>query len=642
MTDTLSAGTATITGSTTTETLTVNDSASIKNLSSEYADINSINSGNIISGSVETDNLVNTGDSYHIVDSSNNIITTIDNNGITTTKVTAEFHGNLKGKADDASLADYATAAGNASSADKVNHKLTIVSGSTSSPSSIEFDGSSNKSVTITPSSLGLAQAMLYIGTSTTEVTDGGSQKPTIGGSQKTPTSGNVVIYDNNEFIWNGSAWEKLGDEMNHKVLQTPVSDPTANGKATAFIDSITQDANGNIVVTKKTVDTSEIDADLINVNTLVANTINTDEIEQSGSEYYITDKNGNILATFNSTGLGVTNVDVANKVSADVLEGSLDWNNLINIPDLGGKTGTAVTAGAHTHSVTVPSKVKSTFSGNKFTTNTEDDHIHSVNIKGTLSGNLTGSDHTHNFVAQPHTHTFEINIGGGETTVNGDVTSTFEDKTGHTHTISGTSVENGVHRHSISGSTGDTSNHKHSFTPSGTIGANGGFTPSGEVSLIGSESNGILTISAVFTGNSVAAHDHSFTGTSGNTGNAGAHSHSISIATAEAGAHSHTIAFDSANAKSSGTVSSNFSGSISIDLGASSGTTSAATVIGDISNTKAGGTVSTTIDITANTTASGAHSHTGTPTGNISNTIETASVLTTSNGAHEHPVEVD
>lgn len=229
-----------------------------------------------------------------------------------------------------------------------------------------------------------------------------------------------------------------------------------------------------------------------------------------------------------------------------------------------------------------------------------------------------------------------------GEITVNGDVTSTFEDNTGHTHTISGTSAENGLHSHSISGSTADASNHKHSFTPSGTISSSGGFTPSGNVSLTGSESNGILTITAVFAGNSVAAHDHSFTGTSGNTGDAGAHGHSISISTTEAGDHSHVISFDSANAKSSGTVSSNFSGSILIDLGASSGTTSSEYVTDTISNTNAGGTVSTAIDVTANTTTAGAHSHTGTPTGEVTSTFTGKSSTTTENGDHSHTVEVD
>lgn len=39
-----------------------------------------------------------------------------------------------------------------------------------------------------------------------------------------------------------------------YKTTQSAVSDPTANGNAAAFIDSISQDANGEITVTKKNV----------------------------------------------------------------------------------------------------------------------------------------------------------------------------------------------------------------------------------------------------------------------------------------------------------------------------------------------------------------------------------------------------
>ena len=38
------------------------------------------------------------------------------------------------------------------------------------------------------------------------------------------------------------------------KGLQSPVSSPSASGNATAFIDSISQDAEGNITATKKNV----------------------------------------------------------------------------------------------------------------------------------------------------------------------------------------------------------------------------------------------------------------------------------------------------------------------------------------------------------------------------------------------------
>jgi hypothetical protein len=48
-----------------------------------------------------------------------------------------------------------------------------------------------------------------------------------------------------------------LGDEGSYKLKQTAVSSPTASGNATAFIDTISQDANGRIAVTKKTIPTA-------------------------------------------------------------------------------------------------------------------------------------------------------------------------------------------------------------------------------------------------------------------------------------------------------------------------------------------------------------------------------------------------
>ena len=59
-----------------------------------------------------------------------------------------------------------------------------------------------------------------YIGVSTTAITDGGNEKPTIGGSPVTPDNGNLVFYDNKEYVFTGTwssststgAWEEFGD----------------------------------------------------------------------------------------------------------------------------------------------------------------------------------------------------------------------------------------------------------------------------------------------------------------------------------------------------------------------------------------------------------------------------------------------
>lgn len=58
-----------------------------------------------------------------------------------------------------------------------------------------------------------------------------------------------------NGHLVTGGDFTDLVDSL--KGLQSPVSSPSASGNATAFIDSITQDAEGKIVATKKNVNFS-------------------------------------------------------------------------------------------------------------------------------------------------------------------------------------------------------------------------------------------------------------------------------------------------------------------------------------------------------------------------------------------------
>ena len=134
---------------------------------------------------------------------------------------------------------------GNSASASKVNNKLTV--------GSKTFDGSA--AVTIAASDLGLASAMLFLGTTTPAITDGAKTNPVvIGGSNKTVTAGNVVLYGSKEFVWTGNAWEELGNEGSYKIVQAAVGDPSASGTSNTFIATVSQDANGKITATKKTV----------------------------------------------------------------------------------------------------------------------------------------------------------------------------------------------------------------------------------------------------------------------------------------------------------------------------------------------------------------------------------------------------
>lgn len=110
--------------------------------------------------------------------------------------------------------------------------------------------------VTITKEDLGLTNALIYRGTSSTEITDQGNQTPTITGDYVGWTNGDVVFYGDKEFVWNGSKWEELGGEVTYKVIQEHVTSKNleVNDVGLEFISDVEQDADGVISPTKKSV----------------------------------------------------------------------------------------------------------------------------------------------------------------------------------------------------------------------------------------------------------------------------------------------------------------------------------------------------------------------------------------------------
>lgn len=103
-----------------------------------------------------------------------------------------------------------------------------------------------------------IAGGVTYIGVSTTAITDGGSQKPTINGTAVTPKNGNLAIYDSGEFIFTGTygdggTWSEFGDMSNlgdmayvdkgYAKSFTPagtVSQPTFTGSSTTSTGTYT------------------------------------------------------------------------------------------------------------------------------------------------------------------------------------------------------------------------------------------------------------------------------------------------------------------------------------------------------------------------------------------------------------------
>ena len=93
--------------------------------------------------------------------------------------------------------------------------------------------GASDITVTlpaVTASDLGLANALHFLGTTSSTIADGGTQSVVVNSvtyvagtpssGQKKLVAGDVVLLTNTgkEFLWTGTAWEELGDESSHVI----------------------------------------------------------------------------------------------------------------------------------------------------------------------------------------------------------------------------------------------------------------------------------------------------------------------------------------------------------------------------------------------------------------------------------------
>ena len=109
-----------------------------------------------------------------------------------------------------------------------------------------------------------VAGGVHFIGISTTAVTDSGTETPTIDGATKTPTKGDVVIYNTKEYIWTGNLWKELGDQGRLATLETKVNnldytDP--NYAAGKVVTKVTQ-TDGKITVSHEKLSSADVDHD--------------------------------------------------------------------------------------------------------------------------------------------------------------------------------------------------------------------------------------------------------------------------------------------------------------------------------------------------------------------------------------------
>ena len=102
--------------------------------------------------------------------------------------------------------------------------------------------------------------AIIFMGVSTTELTDGGSESPTIDGDTITPATGQLYFYQTQEFVWGpDEKWHALGDNLNGmgdlaykdsaSGAYTPagsVSTPSFTGDTVSVTVTAAANSNGN------------------------------------------------------------------------------------------------------------------------------------------------------------------------------------------------------------------------------------------------------------------------------------------------------------------------------------------------------------------------------------------------------------
>lgn len=236
------------------------------------------------------------------------------------------------------------TVQGNALTASKLNHKADVilsgnVTGSASStgesgwdikttiPSntvtnvmlagSIANDKLTNSAITVAGNSislggsltaealrtsLGLSNAMHFVGIATVAITDGSTTDPKIT-NYTTKQKGDVIIDKESsyEYVWTGAAWERLGGDSSYKTVQSAVADPAASGNSSTFIKTISQDTNGVITATKATIANFVLKANDVGVMSYNGSSASTITLK-NGAGINITNASGVITFAHSNT----------------------------------------------------------------------------------------------------------------------------------------------------------------------------------------------------------------------------------------------------------------------------------------------------------------------------------------------------
>ena len=177
----------------------------------------------------------------------------------------------------------------------------------------------------------GLTGAMHFRGIATTAVTDGGNEDPTIntydfGTNGANAVSGDVVLWNQQEYVWTGTVWELLGDEGSY-ALKT---------STTQVVNAMTFTTNTVPTLTTATLTASKITISSETAAELVTTAVSIPNVTQAGRATTASVSSGVLNITLGTnttlgTALSVTAVEsfTASTISTtDVVISSVSsWN---------------------------------------------------------------------------------------------------------------------------------------------------------------------------------------------------------------------------------------------------------------------------------------------------------------------------
>ena len=201
-----------------------------------------------------------------------------------------------------------------------------------------------------------LSGAMHFKGSTTSTITDGGTETVSIGGSNLTPEAGDVVLSGNKEFVWTSEGkWELLGDEGSYalKTITVTGSNGLTGGGAissnqiishAARDSSITSDTLGTTGTARTYIKSITLDAygHVTGVGTGTENVTNTDtKVTQNILATTVTDNYPILLANYKKDAT-TTAATTANRIQAIYVQPSTgtlfatkfsgDGSNLTNV----------------------------------------------------------------------------------------------------------------------------------------------------------------------------------------------------------------------------------------------------------------------------------------------------------------------